>query len=164
MWKRNKISLSDNSKNITFNKNLGLRHQIMREPSVVDEFYFENCQPSDDSLESVSVVDPIIILLNQERIDNMGTTAAKTFLDSLSPKSNALSELRSKVSDDDLMSMIKSRHLQSPSEILAWCRYIKENVDAFNSEIAKIKAEQIAQEEEAVKQNSTISDELVTTD
>lgn len=163
MWKRNKMSLSDNSKNITFNKNLGLRHQIMREPSVVDEFYFENCQPCDDSLESVSVVDPIIILLNQERIDNMGTTAAKTFLDSLSPKSNALSELRAKISDDALMSMMKSRHLQSPSEILAWCRYMKNNVDEFNSELAKIQAEQIVQKEEE-KKNHSPSVEPVTTE
>lgn len=143
--KRIYITPKQNAENISFNKEVGLKHCILREPSVVDEFYHETTAPSDDSKKSVSVCDPIIILFNQQRLDNMGTTAAKAFIDSLVPKSNELSELRKKCSDDDLMSMVKSRHLQSPAEILAWCRYMNDNVEIFNSEVAKLVAQQEAE-------------------
>lgn len=119
---------------------------ILRAPSVVDEFYFEKTAPSDDTIESVSVVDPIIMLFNQDRIESMGQMAAKQFIDSLAPKSNSLDELRKNVSDEDLMCMIKSKHLQSPAEILSWCRYMKENIDTFNSEVQKMVAEKQAEE------------------
>lgn len=132
-----------------FNNNTGLKHTILRQKSVVDEFYHEKCFPSDDKEESVSVVDPIIVLFNQQRIDNMGTTAAKAFLDSLAPESNSLAELRQKCSDEDLMHMVKSRHLQAPAEILAWCRYMQSNIDTFNSEVQKIV--EAKQAEEAAK-------------
>lgn len=146
--KRRNLTPQENSANIEFNVELGAAHCVLREESVVDEFYFESHKPSDDCCESVSFVDPIIMLFNQERLDNMGSTAAKAFLDSLTPKSNSLSELRKQCSDDDLMKMIKSRHLQSPAEILHWCRYIEDNIEEFNNEVAKLQAEQQAQEQQ----------------
>lgn len=142
---------SDNQVNLTFNPNVGLTHCILREQSIVDEFYFEQMSPSDDSSVSFSVVDPIYILFNQTRIENMGVSAAKAFLDSLVPQSNSLSELRSKVSDDDLMCMIKSRHLQAPCEILAWCRYMNSNVEKLNSELAELANIQAIQEQKEVE-------------
>lgn len=141
-------------KDVSFNSNIGIRHSILRTASVVDEFYFEECNPSDDSMKSVSVCDPIVILFNQQRLDNLGVTAAKSFLDSLAPKSNALSELRSKCSDEDLMSMVKSRHLQSPAEILSWCRYMQNNIDKFNSEVQKLVEARQAEESAKATQES----------
>ena len=138
------------------NTELGIRHSVLREPSVVDEFYFEKHRPSDDCMESFSVVDPIIILFNQDRIENMGVTAAKQFLDSLQPKSNSLAELRKNCSDEDLVSMIKSKYLQSPAEILAWCRYMKENINTFNSEVQKLA--EAKQAEEASKAQNKVDE------
>lgn len=158
MWKRRKITPKENSKNISFNEELGLKHTILRVPSVVDEFYIERSEPCDDSIESYSVCDPIFILFNQERLNNMGATAVKTFLDSLSPQSSALSELRSKCSDEDLMTMVKSRHLQSPAEILSWCRYMNDNVNEFNSEVAKL----VAQKEVESSNSATATIEVKT--
>lgn len=152
--KRRNLTPQENAKNINIPMKFGLRHSILRQESVVDEFYFEKCKPSDDDMESVSIVDPILILFNQERIENMGASAAKKFLDSLSPQSNDLSELRSKCSDEDLMQMVKSRHLQSPAEILHWCRYMNENVDKLNSEVARLQAEsEVAKVQENVTAN-----------
>lgn len=156
--KRNYITPKQNAENISFNNEVGLKHCILREASVVDEFYHEPITPSDDTMESVSVCDPIIILFNQKRLDNMGSTAVQSFLDSLVPKSNELSELRKKCSDDDLMTMVKSRHLQSPAEILAWCRYMNENIETFNSEVAKL----VAQQEAEKKQITEVKTEVKT--
>ena len=70
--KRRNLTPAQNSANIHFNSELGVKSMILRAPSVVDEFYFEKTAPSDDTLESVSVVDPIIMLFNQQRIESMG--------------------------------------------------------------------------------------------
>lgn len=146
MFPRRKfITASENAKqNAHFNHNVGVEHVIQREPSVVDEFYFDKTF-NEDGTESYSVVDPIIVLFNQQRLNDLGSTAAKAFIDSFAKQSDALSELRKKCSDDDLMSMMKSRHLQSPSEILMWCRYMHQNVETFNSEVKKIVEAQTAQ-------------------
>lgn len=144
--KRRNITPEQNSENVKFNETIGLRHAIIRETSVVDEFYQEDVVPADDDMKAVAIVDPIHVLFNQQRLDNLGATAVKSFLDSLVPHSNDLSELRSKCSDEDLMKMIKSRHLQSPAEILHWCRYMQQNVKEFESEVAKLVAEQQAKE------------------
>lgn len=146
--KRRNLSPKENAANININGTYGLKHQIIRTRSVVDDFYFEKCNPSSHKDESVSVVDPIHLLFNQQRLSNLGQGAAQKFLDSLQPQSNALAELRQKCSDDDLMQMIKSRYLQSPAEILCWCREMQRNVDKFNSEVAKLVAEQQAKEVE----------------
>lgn len=156
--KRINITRQQNAQNIQFNSEVGLKHCILREHSVVDEFYFEPTTPSYDTQESVSVCDPIIILFNQKRLDNMGSTAAQQFLDSLAPKSNDLSELRKKCSDDDLMSMMKSRHLQSPAEILHWCRYMNDNIETFNSEVAKL----VAQKETEIPKSTEVKTEVKT--
>lgn len=157
--KRVYITPRQNAENISFNEEVGLKHCILREASVVDEFYHEPTTPSDDSMESVSVCDPIIILFNQQRLDNMGITAAKSFIDSLVPKSNELSELRKKCSDEDLMSMVKSRHLQSPAEILAWCRYMNENVEMFNSEVAKLVVQQESEKAQTTEVKTEVKSE-----
>lgn len=150
MYKRRIFTAQENAEILEVNPDYGLHHAILRESSVTDEFYFESCTNEDGS-ESVSVVDPIIILFNQQRLDDMGFTATQAFLDALQPKSNELAELRKKCSDEDLMSMMKSRHLQSPAEILAWCRYMQSNVDTFNAEVQKLVE---AQQSEVQKQQN----------
>lgn len=147
IFKRQFKLIGECMSNMFVNTELGLPHSILREPSIVDEFYFESHQPSDDTMPSYSVVDPIIVLFNQQRLENMGVTAAKQFLDSLQPKSDSLAELRKKCSDEDLVTMIKSKYLQSPAEILAWCRYMKDNINTFNTEVQKLINAQQADEQ-----------------
>lgn len=151
LHKRRNITPAENAEKVNFNEKLGIRHTIVREPSVVDEFYLEKVVPSDDDKEAVCIVDPIHVLFNQQRLDNLGVTAAKSFLDSLAPKSDSLAELRARCSDEDLLSMIKSRHLQSPAEILSWCRYMQQNLKDFDSEVAKILAQHQAEQQEKDK-------------
>lgn len=116
----------------------------VREPSLVDEFYKEEITQGDTPVVVYS--DPIYMLFNQQRLDKLGKGAVDMFINSLSQSgSNPLAELRKECSDDDLLTMIKSRHLQQPSEILAWARYMQQNVSDFQSEIAKLAAEKQAE-------------------
>ena len=82
--------------------------------------------------------------------------AAQQFIESLAPKSNSLEELRKQCSDEDLMRMIKSKHLQSPAEILSWCRYLNENVESFNSEVQKLLEAKQAEEHAKAQQGQNI--------
>ena len=135
MFKRRNLTPEENANSVVYNTHVGIFHAILREPSPCDEFYIETCKPSCDCMESVSFQDPIIMLFNQQRLENLGEMGATAFLDSLIQKESFLSEIRKNVSDEDLCAMMKSRYLQTPSEITAWCRYIEGNVDKFNSEV-----------------------------
>lgn len=147
MFPRRKfITADENFCKVTFDCSSTKRRSIFMEKSVTDEFYFEK-RYNEDGSESVSVTDPIIMLFNQERLVNMGATSAKALLDSFQQKTDSLSELRKKCSDEDLVNMMKSRYLQKPSEIMAWCRYMQQNVDAFNDEVKKYAESKVSETE-----------------
>lgn len=115
---------------------------VARESSHVDEFYKVNGVSSDSGVSGVHYVDPIYLLFNQKRLEQMGSDSALDYLKSMiNGGSDSLSELRSKCSDEDLLATIKSRHLQSPSEILAWSRYMSNNMNKFNAAVEEVKAQ-----------------------
>ena len=135
MYKIRYITPEENAQNVKYNSDVCIKNMVLRQSSPVDEFYMEKGQPADDEMESVSFVDPIIILFNQERLDSLGEMGVKKFLDSLQQKESSVEALRKQCSDDDLINMLKSRYLQTPSEIMAYCRYIEGNVEKFNEEV-----------------------------
>lgn len=126
-----------------------LKNIVLRQSEPTDSFSRE--EYTDVEGEAVvHISDPVQMLLNQERLNKIiGITAAQAFIDSFrNQKVDPFAELRSKCSDADLLKMIKSRHLQAPAEILSWCRYMKDNVDTFNSELkALVEAEQAKSDE-----------------
>lgn len=143
--------------------NFTTKNVVLRESTPIDSFTNEIITPSHDEKQATCVVDPIRILFNQERINNLGATAAKAWIDSLSVnKNNALSELRKKCSDEDLISIIKSRHIQSPAELLAWTNYITDRMDEFNAELKKVVEAKQAETQKSVdtSQTATIEPEV----
>ena len=46
------------------------------------------------------------------------------------------------LSDDELLSMVKSRHVQSPSEVLDWVNSINELASELESEALKLAADE----------------------
>lgn len=104
-------------------------------PNVVDNLCV-NYQKLSDGSDVVFLDSDVSLLFNQERLnDTLGRDGIKHFFDSLSSRSVPLSELRSKISDDDLASLCKSRYLQQPSEILAWSEYLNNNYADLLSQI-----------------------------
>ena len=97
-------------------------------PSVIDPLCVDFVRDSDGKVLSFALTSDIGLLFNQKRLeDTLGRDGMKKFFDDMAARSSALSELRSKISDDDLAALCKSRYLQSPSEILAWSNYLNEN-------------------------------------
>lgn len=104
-------------------------------PNVVDNLCV-NHQKLADGSDVVFLDSDVSLLFNQERLnETLGRDGIKHFFDSLSSRSVPLTELRSKISDDDLASLCKSRYLQQPSEILAWSEYLNNNYADLLSQI-----------------------------
>lgn len=105
-------------------------------PNVVDNLCV-NIQKLADGSDVVFLDSDVSLLFNQERLnETLGRDGIKHFFDSLSSRSVPLTELRSKISDDDLASICKSRYLQQPSEILAWSEYLNNNYSELLSQIS----------------------------
>lgn len=129
-----------------------LKNIIFRQSEIVDNF-IEEVIETPDKKKVVFSTDPVIVLLNQERLDKLvGNTTVQSFIDSFrNQQYDPFAELRQQCSDDDLKALVKSRHLQAPAEILSWCKHMKENMDTFTSEVQKLVEAQQSQQEKKVE-------------
>lgn len=138
---------------IVSNAMFGVEKMEVRHPSLVDEFYHSTTICPETGEEITGYHHPIYMLFNQQRLDRLGEGAVRQWLDSLDRAGNsALSEIRSKISDDDLLKLVKPRNLQSPSELESWLNYLNERQDVFNKEVARIVAEEKEQQEQQLEQ------------
>lgn len=92
-------------------------------PSVIDPLYWLTEKDSNGK-DILFFVNDIYLLFNQKRLESLGTDSIKYWLDSLQPSVDGLAELRKNVTDEQLISTIKSRRLQEPSEIKLWLDYL----------------------------------------
>ena len=82
-----------------------------------------------DSDGVIHVLNDISLLFNQQRLENrLSATELREMFNRYSPnKSRYLAQL----DDDTLLSTLKSRHIQSLSEIKSWTEYCIENFDSL---------------------------------
>lgn len=82
-----------------------------------------------DSDGVLHVLNDISLLFNQQRLENrLSSTELREMFNRYSPnKSRYLAQL----DDDTLLSTLKSRHIQSLSEIKSWTEYCIENFDSL---------------------------------
>lgn len=107
------------------------------EKSPVNEFMFQEIEVS--GKKTLRVTSDIYMLFNQQRLDRMSKERLISYFESLSVNEPKLRDLRSKLSDDQLCSFVKSRFIQSPSELMAWSQYLMSSQDEM---IAAAAAEQ----------------------
>lgn len=67
----------------------------------------------------------IHLLLHQEKLAQLGDRVAFNYIDSMQPVSHT-SLLPEGVTDDQIIKTIKSKYIQSPSELSSWMDHIKE--------------------------------------
>lgn len=127
-----------------------LRQSEFLENSPVNEFCFERLEVNGN--EVVTLTSDIFMLFNQQRLDRMSKDRLLAYFENLSVIDPKMSELRSKLSDDQLCSFVKSRFIQSPSELMAWSQYLMSSQDEM---IAAAAAETQAEETQAEQAAST---------
>ena len=134
-----------------FNVSLGTKTTFLVQPSILSDFqkvkvtYFDG----DEKKEATAMVDDIYMLFNQQRLSSLGKDTIQAWLNTLTPRSDALAQLRAKCSDEQLMQLCKSRYIQSPSELLAWSEYLNVNYEQL---VGDVKAAQQAAAEAAQQQ------------
>ena len=101
---------------------------------------------------SVVVSTDISLIFNQQRLDNKITVSElREYIQRYTPNKSVYT---AQLDDDTLLSTLKSRHIQSLSEMRAWAEYCMENYDSLikeSEEKARLAAESAAAESAAAE-------------
>lgn len=89
----------------------------------------------------------IYLLFHQEKLlERLGVDTLRDWFSSLTSQSSAIDY--SQFSDDQLLKFVKSRHLQSPTELLSWSTYLNDMASglrkSFDDYVANLTAHQNA--------------------
>lgn len=100
---------------------------------------------------SIVVSSDITLIFNQQRLENKLTAGElREYIQRYTPNKSVYT---AQLDDDTLLSTLKSRHIQSLSEMRAWAEYCMENYDSLIKE-AEEKARIAAEESAAVDAGS----------
>lgn len=111
-----------------------------RQESPIDQFLFEELEF--DGVKGVRLTSDIYMLFNQQRLDRLSRESLLSHFESMSVNEPKFGDLRAKLGDDQLISFVKSRFIQSPSELMAWSQYLMSSSDAVVAELAAAEQEQ----------------------
>lgn len=107
---------------------------------------------------SIVISSDITLIFNQQRLENKLTASElREYIQRYTPNK---SEYTAQLDDDTLLSTLKSRHVQSLSEMRAWAEYCMENYDSLikdAEEKARVAAEEKASAEASASAASSAS-------
>ena len=107
---------------------------------------------------SITVSNDITLIFNQQRLENKLTAAElREYIQRYTPNKSVYT---AQLDDDTLLSTLKSRHIQSLSEMRAWAEYCMENYDSLIKEAeekARLAAESAAAESVAAESAAAAS-------
>jgi hypothetical protein len=107
---------------------------------------------------SITISNDITLIFNQQRLENRLTASElREYIQRYTPNKSVYT---AQLDDDTLLSTLKSRHIQSLSEMRAWAEYCMENYDSLIKEAeekARVAAEEKAAAESSAGTTSSIS-------
>lgn len=116
---------------------------IVLEELPTESFRFEKNGTEEN--EYIRIRSDVSMLLHAaDMAKKYGPNFVQSMIDMRRPKSSAIQSQMDHMSDAQILDTIKSRHLQSPSELIAWSEYLMDQVKEIEQE-----AERIALEKEA---------------
>lgn len=121
---------------------------IVLEELPTEPFRFEKVGTEEN--ECVRIRSDVSMLLHAaDMAKKYGSGFVQSMIDTRRPKTSAIQSQMDRMSDVQILDTIKSRHLQSPSELLAWSEYLVDQAKVIEDE-----ASRIALEKESVESNS----------
>lgn len=107
-----------------------------------EQFRFERCGEPDDPDCPVRIRSDVSMLLHAaDMAKKYGQNFVQSMINSKHPKSSPLQDSMDKMSDTQILDTIKSRHLQSPSELIAWSEYLTQQVKSLEDEAERLALE-----------------------
>lgn len=105
---------------------------------------------------SVVVSTDISLIFNQQRLENKITASElREYIQRYTPNKSVYT---AQLDDETLLNTLKSRHIQSLSEMRSWAEYCMENYDSLIKEAeekSRLAAEQAAAEQAAVESSAS---------
>nr|DAU54459.1 MAG TPA: hypothetical protein [Microviridae sp.] len=109
---------------------------------------------------SITVSSDISLIFNQQRLENKLTASElREYIQRYTPNKSVYT---AQLDDDTLLSTLKSRHIQSLSEVRAWAEYCMENYDSLIKEAeekARLAAESAAAESAVAESSASATSE-----
>ena len=103
----------------------------------------------------ITITTDISLIFNQQRLENKLTASElREYIQRYTPNKSVYT---AQLDDETLLNTLKSRHIQSLSEMRSWTEYCMENYDSLIKEAeekARLAAEQAAAEQTAVGASS----------
>ena len=87
-----------------------------------------------------------LILHTKDLASRAGLAITSKFGQSKQPVSQ-IQEIMDKMSDDDLLATVRSRHIQAPSEIIAWSKELSAYAETLESQAQELIDAEIAKQE-----------------
>ena len=116
---------------------------IVLEPLPTESFRFEKAGTEEN--ECIRIRSDVSMLLHAaDMAKKYGPNFVQSMIDMRRPKSSSIQSQMDQMSDAQILDTIKSRHLQSPSELIAWSEYLVDQAKDIEQE-----AERLAIEKEA---------------
>ena len=92
-----------------------------------------------ENREAVRVRSDVSMLLHAaDMAKKYGTGFVQSMIEMRRPKSSSLQSQMDHMSDDQILDTVKSRHLQSPSELIAWSEYLISQAKSIEDEVSRI--------------------------
>lgn len=120
---------------------------IVLEELPTESFRFEKVGTEEN--EAVRIRSDVSMLLHAaDMAKKYGTGFVKSMIDLHRPKSSGLQSEMDLMSDAQILDTIKSRHIQSPSELIAWSEYLIDQAKSIEDEASRIALEKEADTKE----------------
>lgn len=118
---------------------------ITLEELPTEQFRFE--KNGVEGSECIRIRSDVSMLLHSvDMAKKYGTGFVQSMIDMRRPKSSSIQSQMDQMSDAQILDTVKSRHLQSPSELIAWSEYLTEQAKSIEQEVERIALEKAAQE------------------
>lgn len=130
---------------------------IVLEELPTEPFRFEKVGTDENSYIRIRS-DVSMLLHAADMAKKYGSGFTQSMIDMRRPKSSVLQSQMDQMSDSQLLDTIKSRHLQSPSELLAWSEHLTDLARDIEEEASRLALEKEASA--AVSSPSEVSPSL----
>lgn len=128
---------------------------IVLEELPTEPFRFEKIGTEEN--EAVRIRSDVSMLLHAaDMAKKYGLGFTQSMIDMRRPKSSALQSQMDQMSDAQILDTIKSRHLQSPSELIAWSEYLVDQAKVVEQEAERLALEKASVEAASSAESKTV--------
>jgi hypothetical protein len=97
-------------------------HTELFQSDILTNFTREDCEE-----DSYILTTDITTLLRIDKLNELTKNELISYFNNLSKTSSTFDAITDKLTDKQLISLVKSRYIQSPSELQAWASYLASN-------------------------------------